>query len=171
MMKLHSLLLGKYNQDQDFNLYSFEDSSALLFKFADISVLFNLPTYSLDKEVQQYKDKYTFDTYLTTTVLAQLAIKHNKFLLAELCKLKQSDYITHLDKSILSKIAHLEYLKSNKIEYTTTNIQVQEHLNPIIKTEPVTPPPIPSNSDPMALNSLLIGAGSQHQQEKRPNTR
>ncbi|KAI9478363.1 MAG: hypothetical protein EXX96DRAFT_650690 [Benjaminiella poitrasii] len=177
-MNILSLLLGHYNSNQDFHLYRFEHTSHLLFKFEDIVFLFNLQADLLETDsVPYYHDKHKpSETYLTTDELAQLAVKHNKFLLAELCKLKPGDYAASLDESILSKLSRLTYHKSKKddTQFTMTHIQLQMATNQEnkIKSEPESPPPSISThrSDPMALDTMLIGAGSQQQARRLSRT-
>jgi hypothetical protein len=169
-MNLLSLLLGHYDKDQEFRLYRIVDTSTLLFKFADVASLFNLPRDLLETlTFPYYLDKHqSTDAYITTTELASVAIKHRKFLLAELCKLKTDDYAAQLDESMLSNLPRLEYHKSKKdtSQFTATPIQLYEASHKV-KSEPVSPPPPLSSShhsDPMALDTMLIGAGSQSKQ-------
>ncbi|KAI7906104.1 uncharacterized protein BX663DRAFT_558664 [Cokeromyces recurvatus] len=179
-MNLLSLLLGHYNNNnKPFYLYRFEHTSHLLFKFEDIAFLFNLKHDLLETDsVPCYQDKQNLtDIYLTTTELARLAIKHNKFLLAELCKLKPGDYAASLDESILSKLSRLNYHKSKKddSQFTITQIQLQWAINQEnsnkVKSEPTSPPSISTHrSDPMALDTMLIGAGSQQQTRRLSRT-
>ncbi|KAI8988601.1 hypothetical protein BDF20DRAFT_911051 [Mycotypha africana] len=171
-MKLLSLLLGQYNDNQEFNLYRAENSSTLLFKFADLCFLFGLAADLLDtsQDATIYLDKRTSDIYVTTNDLVTLAVKHNKFLLAELCKLKISDYATHLDESILSNLPRLKYYSPKKDEgqFKASHIEVY-NAKTKVKSEPISPrPPMILNaSDPMALNNIMSGSGSQQLQQNQ----
>jgi hypothetical protein len=192
-MNILSLLLGHFNNTQPFYLYRIENSSILLFKLTDVCSFFNLPSptellHHSEQHQLLYRDKHQ-DIYITTNLLAPLAIKHNKFLLAELCKLKPTDYAAKLADSILFNLPHLECTKGkkDKSQYKLTNIElIESSLSATsgeytVKSEPISPPPIvatPSKqqSDLMAIDSILTqggtsaGAGSQssnHQQTRR----
>ncbi|KAI8330002.1 hypothetical protein EDC96DRAFT_528916 [Choanephora cucurbitarum] len=175
-MHLLSLLLGHYEKDKPFYLYRAEGTNTLLFRFADVVSIFNLTADRLPSDGSYFVDRESpYDAYVTTTDLAILAIRQNKFLLAELCKLKPMDYAASLDESILSNLPRFVYHKSRKddTQYTATHLTVVDHSTFKVKSEPKSPPPLSNHisSDPMALNTMLIGAGSQQQQQqiRRPS--
>ncbi|KAK4522094.1 RNA-binding protein Cwf29 [Mucor velutinosus] len=160
-MNILSVLLGHYNQDQEFNLYKIENTDTLLFKLNDITHLFNLES-SLFEKTPQFVDKQK-NTYINTTELVQIAIQHNKFLLAELCKLKPNDYVAKLDESMLANLPRLVYSKSKKdaSQYQITSIELTNNSKPV-KSEPLSPSPpqprlpLPTHtSDPMALDHII----------------
>ncbi|KAI8374862.1 hypothetical protein BD560DRAFT_446048 [Blakeslea trispora] len=166
-MHLLSLLLGHYEKDRPFYLYRAEGTNTLLFKFTDVVSIFNLTADRLPPDGSYFVDKESpYDAYVTTTDLASLAIQQNKFLLAELCKLKPVDYAASLAESILSNLPQFVYSKSRKDDahYTATHLTVVNQSAFKIKSEPKSPPPLSNHtsSDPMALNTI-IGAGSQQQ--------
>lgn len=172
-MHLLSLLLGHYEKDKPFYLYRAEGTNTLLFRFADVVSIFNLTADRLPSDGSYFIDRESpYDAYVTTTDLAALAVRQNKFLLAELCKLKPMDYAASLDESILSNLPRFVYHQSRKddTQYTATHLTVVDHSTFKIKSEPKSPPPLSNHisSDPMALNTMLIGAGSQ-QQIRRPS--
>lgn len=161
-MNILFVLLGTYKKDQAFNLYRVENTDTLLFKLTDISYLFNLD-FSLFEKIPQFVDKKN-NIYFTTTDLVQIAIQHNKFLLAELCKLKPNDYAAKLDESMLANLPRLNYNNSRKdsSQYQTTSIELTSSNTKPIKIEPLSPPPPPSQptipthtSDPMALEHII----------------
>lgn len=160
-MNILSVLLGHYKQDQAFSLYKVENTDTLLFRLDDITYLFNLDS-SLFEKTPQFVDKHN-NAYLTTAELVQIAIQHNKFLLAELCKLKPNDYAAKLDESMLANLPRLAYSKSKKdaSQYQITSIEITGSSKPV-KSEPLSPPPPPSRpplpthtSDPMALDHII----------------
>jgi hypothetical protein len=190
-MKIDSLLLGHFVNSCDdrhpFYLYRSKDSTMLLFKLVDVCSFFNLPELPVSSlPPDSYCDEQQV-IYLSTPALTQVAIKHNKFLLAELCKLKPSDYAANLADSILSTMPSLECSKDyKKNNYSETDISISP-LSPShhpVKSEPLSPP-LPSatnnnnnspsasirKSDPMALDSMLThntnGAGSQSRKQSR----
>ncbi|KAI8877063.1 hypothetical protein K501DRAFT_337656, partial [Backusella circina FSU 941] len=189
-MKVDSLLLGHFVNSSDdrhpFYLYRLKDSTMLLFKLVDVCSFFNLPELPVSSlPAESYCDEQQ-DIYLSTPALTQVAIKHNKFLLAELCKLKPSDYAANLADSILSTMPSLECSKDfKKNSYNETDISISP-ISPThhpVKSEPLSPPPPPPpsatnnnttirKSDPMALDSMLThntnGAGSQSRKQSRP---
>lgn len=208
-MNISSLLLGHFNNNinnnnnaqEPFHLHRIENTSILLFKLNDVVSFFNLPsTHEVLEKVSPtdlfYRDVHQpNDIYTTTSLLASLAIKHNKFLLAELCKLKPTDYAANLADSILANIPRLDWNKGKKdiSQYKSTKIElVESSINDTavtatvtataamaVKPEPISPPPmLPSSnkqqSDPMAIDTMLShnngnGAGSQptNQQTRR----
>ncbi|CEP14321.1 hypothetical protein [Parasitella parasitica] len=162
-MNILSVLLGNYKKDQEFNLYKIENTDTLLFKLDDVSYLFNIDS-SLFEKTPQFLDKQN-NIYLTTTELVQIAVQHNKFLLAELCKLKPNDYAAKLDESMLANLPRLEYNKSKKddSQYQTTTIELTSNSK-LVKPEPESPPSVPPpsrpalathTSDPMALDHII----------------
>ncbi|KAI9245955.1 hypothetical protein EDC94DRAFT_627907 [Helicostylum pulchrum] len=160
-MKIQSLLLGHFQSSQAFYLYRIKNTNILLFKLTQVCSFFDLPLTQLLESQSElfYRDKHD-EVYLKTTSLASIAIKYNKFLLAELCKLKPTDYAANLADSILFNLSGLEHnkLKLDKTQYEDTNIELLEATSPIqiVKTEPVL------TNDPMAIDSMLThGAGSQ----------
>lgn len=163
-MKILSLLLGHFNQTE-FYVYRIESTVVLLFKLSDVCSFFNLPSPIPLLESQSepfYRDKEN-DIFLKSTTLATIAIKHNKFLLAELCKLKPNDYAANLADSILSNIPGLERnkIKKDETQYISTDIELLDATSiPIVKSEPVSPRML--TTDPMAIDTMLThGAGSQ----------
>lgn len=165
-MKILSLLLGHFNQ-AEFHVYRIESTVVLLFKLSDVCSIFNLPSPIAQLESQSepfYRDK-DHDIYLKSSTLSTIAIKHSKFLLAELCKLKPSDYAANLADSILSNIPGLERnkIKKDETQYVPTDIELSDSAAtiPIVKSEPVSPRMM-TTSDPMAIDTMLThGAGSQ----------
>lgn len=164
-MKILSLLLGHFNQ-AEFHVYRIESTVVLLFKLSDVCSFFKLPSPIAQLESQSepfYRDKQN-DIYLKSSTLSTIAIKQNKFLLAELCKLKPSDYAANLADSILSNIPGLERnkIKKDETQYISTDIELSDAATiPVVKSEPVSPRMM-TTSDPMAIDTMLThGAGSQ----------
>lgn len=165
-MKILSLLLGHFNQTELFHVYRIESTVVLLFKLSDVCSFFKFasPIQILESQSEPfYRDKQN-DIYLKSTTLATIAIKHNKFLLAELCKLKPNDYAANLADSILSNIPGLERnkIKKDETQYIATDIELSDATSsiPVVKSEPVSPRML--TNDPMAIDTMLThGAGSQ----------
>lgn len=159
-MNIQSLLLGHFPLKKPFYLYRIKDTNILLFKLTQVCSFFDLPlTQILERPSEHvYRDKEN-QVYLKTTSLAPLAIKYNKFLLAELCKLNVNDYAANLADSILSNIPGLErnQHKLDSREYEATDIELLEVTSPIIQLKDNT-----LTHDPMAIDTMLThGAGSQ----------
>lgn len=114
-MKVCALLLGYFFDKKPFYVYRIVDSDLLLFKLADISLLFSVPhlpqhhmlaTNVLSSSPHCYRDSK--DLYLSTKLLGDTAVSLNKYLLAEFCKLKPNDYSAGLADSILNAISRFE---------------------------------------------------------------
>ncbi|KAI9312491.1 hypothetical protein BX666DRAFT_1987889 [Dichotomocladium elegans] len=114
-MKVRALLLGYFFDQNPFYVYHIEGSDILLFKLADISLLFNVPhlprhsflaTDVLSTSPDCYRDAK--DLYLSTKLLGETAVSLNKYLLAEFCKLKPNDYGAGLADSILNAVSRFE---------------------------------------------------------------
>ncbi|KAI7876016.1 hypothetical protein K492DRAFT_210644 [Lichtheimia hyalospora FSU 10163] len=114
-MKVCALLLGYFFDKKPFYVYRIIDSDLLLFKLADISLLFSVPhlpqhhmlaTNVLSSSPHCYRDSK--DLYLSTKLLGDTAVSLNKYLLAEFCKLKPNDYSAGLADSILNAISRFE---------------------------------------------------------------
>jgi hypothetical protein len=96
-MKVQSQLLGRYSsRNKPFILFRLPETETLLYRLSDIKPLFNLPNINI---TEYYRDQD--DIYLDTTSLANLALEHNRYLLAELCKLRSGDYSAGLADVIL----------------------------------------------------------------------
>lgn len=169
-MNIESLLLGHFDSNKPFYVYRIKDTSTLLFKLEDVCSFFNLPhsletqsvTIYVDKQQQQANNHN--DVYLTSTDLGTLAIKHKKFLLAELCKLKPNDYAANLAEAILCNFKRFERntVKKDNSQYKSTGIELIESFG-TVKSEPLSPPPLhpttTSTSDPMAIDTMLTHGG------------
>lgn len=114
-MKVCALLLGYFFDKKPFYVYRIVESDLLLFKLADISLLFSVPhlpqhhmlaTNVLSSSPHCYRDSK--DLYVSTKLLGDTAVSLNKYLLAEFCKLKPNDYSAGLADSILNAISRFE---------------------------------------------------------------
>lgn len=169
-MNVVSLLLGHFHpSSKPFYLYRIESTSILLFNLTDVCHFFNLPSpLELIENQSYYRDKQQNDIYLPCSVLGSLAIKHKKFLLAELCKLKQNDYAANLSEAILNNIPQLKR-NGEQASYKTTDIQLVESQ---VKKEPISPPPLnktqSSNAtDRMSIDTMLTHGGDSGSQLTR----
>ncbi|ORY96582.1 hypothetical protein BCR43DRAFT_524646 [Syncephalastrum racemosum] len=118
-MKVRALLLGYFNDQKPLYVYRpSSDSDILLYKLSDIALLFSLPHLphhpslapnQIAHSPQCYRDDKGL--YLSTQLLANTAVHLNKYLLAELCKLKPSDYAAGFADSILKTLPRFDRVK------------------------------------------------------------
>ncbi|KAI8875333.1 hypothetical protein K501DRAFT_233824 [Backusella circina FSU 941] len=169
-MKVESLLLGHFIQGanrEPFQVFRLKDHS-LLFQWTDVCSFFNLPDIQVQSLSHQLGSKsntlFRDDQdriYISALALISTAVKHNKFLLAELCKLKPTDYAANLADAILDALPQFERNaeKSGTQEFNQVHHIELSPLTPSmvhVKPEPVSPPKLPiRQSDPMALDSML----------------
>jgi hypothetical protein len=175
-MKVLSQLLGRYSDhNKPLILFRLPDTNILLYRLSDIKPLFNIPTFSFKKAT--YKNCYRDheDTYLDTKVLADLAHQFNRNLLAELCKMRPSDYNVGLADAILQTFP--EFKRAPKEEHIWESVQLplenMEQVNDregerAIKTEPISPPSInqalPDTRNAMALDKVLLNSNELRRQ-------
>lgn len=113
---MRALLLGYFNDQKPLYVYRpSADSDLLLYKLSDIALLFSLPhlphhpslaANQIAHSPQCYRDDKGL--YLSTQLLANTAVHLNKYLLAELCKLKPSDYAAGFADSILKTLPRFD---------------------------------------------------------------
>ncbi|KAI8978391.1 hypothetical protein BDB01DRAFT_799660 [Pilobolus umbonatus] len=153
---IHTLLLGHYittSSTRPFYLYRIGNTPLLLFKLVDIYAIFKLPQSTqaqLESLAESIYQDQQHQIYILTTALVTIAIKHNKFILAELCKLKLTDYSAHLADSILSNIPQLQCSTHKKDkQYQPTDIQLKI-CSPI------------KSDTPISIGTTSTGAGSHN---------
>ncbi|KAI8138312.1 hypothetical protein BJV82DRAFT_583021 [Fennellomyces sp. T-0311] len=189
-MKVQALLLGYFSDQKPVYVYGLRNSTTLLFKLSDISLLFGLahlpqhPSLApnlLSNSPHCYRDHQ--DLYLTTKLVSETAISLNKYLLAEFCKLKPSDYTAGLADSILNSVPRFERVQignwipmdlpiacsTDRIpsppsrstqRSTSSNNNDRKKSSPLVKTEPLSPSFVPASpgrdqNNPMAINTVL----------------
>jgi hypothetical protein len=179
-MKVESLLLGHFTQGakrEPFQLFRLKDLSLLLFQWTDVCSFFNLPDVQVQSLCHQLGSKSNTlfrddqdKIYTSTLALISTAVKHNKFLLAELCKLKSTDYAANLANSILDALPHFERNKE-KNEFKQVDIELSPMTPTLVqvKPEPTSPPKMSSlrQTDPMALDSMLVSSEGTRSESRK----
>ncbi|KAI8993295.1 hypothetical protein BDB01DRAFT_319239 [Pilobolus umbonatus] len=185
-MKVLSQLLGRYStHNKPLILFRLPDTDTLFYRQSDIEPLFNLPAITFDNINLEncYRDQE--DTYLNTKALADIAFKHSRYSLAELCKLKSVDYNNGLADAILHTFP--EFKRAPPEEHIWESVQLPlENLsdilarenNSIVKSEPMSPPALHQMSDirnAMALDKVLLNTNElrrqNHNSLEYPNKR
>lgn len=174
-MKVLSQLLGRYSTNKKpLILFRLPNTDTLLYRLSDIIPLFDLPPTCFKEGPYEncYKDHE--DTYLDTKVLIDLAFKHNKYMLVELCKFKPDDYQKGLADAILQTFP--EFTRAPKEEHIWESVQlplenlqdaIEEEGKKVIKTEPLSPSihqTIPEARSAMALDKVLLSSNELRRQ-------
>lgn len=187
-MKVLSQLLGTYSKHKKpLILFRLPDTDTLFYRLSDIVPLFDLPTISFKEGNYEncYRDHE--DTYLNTKVLSELALKHNRYMLAELCKFKPDDYQKGLVDAILQTFP--DFTRAPKEEHIWESVQLPlENFQDVIeregeiaiKAEPQSPPSIhqatttttttttgnniPETRNAMALDKVLLSSNELKRQ-------
>ncbi|KAI8070687.1 hypothetical protein BC940DRAFT_295312 [Gongronella butleri] len=192
-MKVLVRLLGHYSDDEvPFNLYQVPGSALLLFRLNDLTSLFHVADLARHPSLTSVPRGECFrvpeagdDYYVSTAVVAQAAVAMSRFRLAELCKLKASDYAAGLADAILNGVGELRCAKDQPfverdLPWTPVVSPISSPKRPLpppltpqaapVKAEPVSPPPLrlsqpaaaaantandADHSNPMALGKVL----------------
>ncbi|KAI9274238.1 hypothetical protein BY458DRAFT_507685 [Sporodiniella umbellata] len=168
-MKVSSQLLGRYSANQKpLILFRLPDiDNILLYRLSDIIPLFELPLncFAEGHYTVGYKDHE--DTYLSTTVLRDLAHRYNRPLLSQLAQLKADDYQNGLVDTLLGKFP--AFVRAPKEEHVWESVQlplekINEASETEIKVEPMSPPSMPEARSAMALDKVLLSTNELKRQ-------
>lgn len=157
-MKVQRLRLGQAENGLPFYLYQIPTSASsdnsrqsfyqidvleALFCITGLHLLDHVPRQYFEAEECYYYQGEDGKTYLLAQAIGEAAIKLNKYLLAEICKLKREDILTGVAHTLLEGVRGLarpeNYAEDEMEMALTPAIKSVDVL--AIKPEPESPPP------------------------------